>query len=280
MVSAPPGKSSLSVQIPRLQFRPRSAARPGMLLSRFGRLETERATAVLRRLLRAGGSARSGCERSGSRRVPAGKMGEGGRWGDPLRPADPCGLGGNGQPSPGERTTTLRRRAGSEACEGQGEVGRPPSLPPSHPEGLLSCLLPPFPLRSRMMRNWGLIGGVAAVFAAGLYVLWGPMAERKRRRKGEQEGRPIGMAELCKANPLYLRIFFNATGLVPGLLNLGNTCFMNSLLQGLSACPSLIQWLEGFAGQNSAGQSKKAGQRSLSLTLLRLLKGRNPFARP
>lgn len=54
---------------------------------------------------------------------------------------------------------------------------------------------------------------------------------------------------------------------------------MNSLLQGLSACPTLIQWLEGFAGQDSAGQSKKAGQQSLSLTLLRLLKGRSPFAR-
>lgn len=50
--------------------------------------------------------------------------------------------------------------------------------------------LPSLPLRSRMMRNWGVIGGVAAVLAAGLYVLWGPLAERKRRRKGEQERRP------------------------------------------------------------------------------------------
>lgn len=137
MTSAPPGKSSPSVPVPRLQFRPRSAARPGMPLSRFGRLETERATAVLRRLLRAGDSARSGCERSGSRRAPAGEMEGGARRDDPLRPADPCGLGGNGQPSPGEGTTTPRRRAGSEACEGPGEVGRPP-------EGLLSCLLPSF----------------------------------------------------------------------------------------------------------------------------------------
>lgn len=51
-----------------------------------------------------------------------------------------------------------------------------------------------------MMRSWGVIGGVAAVFAAGLYVLWGPMAERKRRRKGE--GRPPGMAPTTRVPSL------------------------------------------------------------------------------
>lgn len=36
------------------------------------------------------------------------------------------------------------------------------------------------------MKNWGVIGGVAAAVAAGMYVLWGPMTERKRRRKGTE----------------------------------------------------------------------------------------------
>ncbi|XP_061458437.1 ubiquitin carboxyl-terminal hydrolase 30 isoform X2 [Rhineura floridana] len=98
---------------------------------------------------------------------------------------------------------------------------------------------------SKVMKNWGVIGGIAAALAASIYVLWGPIVERKKRRKG----------------------------LVPGLLNLGNTCFMNSLLQGLSACPSFIKWLEGFTVQHQASQSEMSGKRQyLSLTLLRLLK--------
>lgn len=36
------------------------------------------------------------------------------------------------------------------------------------------------------MKNWGVIGGVAAAVAAGMYVLWGPITERKRRRKGRK----------------------------------------------------------------------------------------------
>nr|XP_008123551.1 PREDICTED: ubiquitin carboxyl-terminal hydrolase 30 [Anolis carolinensis] len=88
------------------------------------------------------------------------------------------------------------------------------------------------------MPGWALLGGVAAALLAGLYVLWGPAAERKKRQ----------------------------SGLVPGLLNLGNTCFLNALLQGLAACPAFLQWLQGHAPGHAHDRT-----RPLSDALLRLL---------
>lgn len=37
------------------------------------------------------------------------------------------------------------------------------------------------------MKNWGVIGGIAAALAAGIYVIWGPITERKKHRKGKEE---------------------------------------------------------------------------------------------
>lgn len=35
------------------------------------------------------------------------------------------------------------------------------------------------------MKNWGVIGGIAAAMAAGVYVLWGPITDSKKRKKGK-----------------------------------------------------------------------------------------------
>lgn len=46
-----------------------------------------------------------------------------------------------------------------------------------------SCCL----FRNKMIKNWGVIGGIAAAIAAGVYVLWGPITERKKRKRGKNQ---------------------------------------------------------------------------------------------
>ena len=45
------------------------------------------------------------------------------------------------------------------------------------------------------------------------------------------------------------------SGKLIGLQNLGLTCFLNSLLQALAACPSFLDWLEPCEGNGYVSSS-------------------------
>lgn len=38
-----------------------------------------------------------------------------------------------------------------------------------------------------MSKNWGILAGIAGAVAAGVYVLWGPVTEKKKRKKGKNQ---------------------------------------------------------------------------------------------
>ncbi|GBP83457.1 Ubiquitin carboxyl-terminal hydrolase 30 homolog [Eumeta japonica] len=74
--------------------------------------------------------------------------------------------------------------------------------------------------------------GLTAAVVVGAFVLWGPGgAPRTRKRRGQ----------------------------IAGLQNLGRTCFLNTLLQALAACPIFIDWLRKY--------SKMQGNNSMITTL-------------
>lgn len=62
---------------------------------------------------------------------------------------------------------------------------------------------------------------------------------------------------------LIVTLFCPLLGQVVGINNLGYTCFLNSLLQALAACPSFIFWLQ-------RQQEKK--DKNFADTLLSILK--------
>ncbi|XP_055713493.1 ubiquitin carboxyl-terminal hydrolase 30 homolog [Phlebotomus papatasi] len=88
--------------------------------------------------------------------------------------------------------------------------------------------------------------GVTAAVVVGAFVFWGPSgASRLRQRRGQ----------------------------IAGLHNFGRTCFLNALLQALSACPQFIGWL-----QLSNANDKKSLVSSL-LSTLEVINGTHPSLR-
>ncbi|XP_060569742.1 ubiquitin carboxyl-terminal hydrolase 30-like [Ruditapes philippinarum] len=86
-------------------------------------------------------------------------------------------------------------------------------------------------------KNLLLVGSLSSIFAATVYIFWGPSSKTNKKA-------------LCR-----------------GLENLGNTCFMNVVLQAWASTPSVVSWLNEFIEKNTENAHRQCLARPLLRTL-------------